>query len=118
MCGCVGVRLCVHAIHVHKTSLHCCCCCCDVVIKQQRQWNDEEESGYETDEDVSGDGEGGVQWHDAEDVDVAEMGSVNQVLMSVVQGVVEVQDPPSQRCCFCILKKLTEAWGETGSLLC
>ncbi|KAK7102918.1 exportin-T-like [Littorina saxatilis] len=40
-----------------------------------------------------------------------EMGSVNQVLMSVVQGVVEVQDPPSQRCCFMILKKLTEAWG-------
>ena len=51
---------------------------------------------------------------DDDDDDVAEMGSVNQVLMSVVQGVVEVQDPPSQRCCFCILKKLTEAWGKTG----
>ena len=48
----------------------------------------------------------------------AEMSSVNQVLMSVVQGVVEVQDPPSQRCCFCILKKLTEAWGKTAHLFC
>ena len=34
VCVCVRVRLCVHADHVHKTSLHCCCCCYDVVIKQ------------------------------------------------------------------------------------
>lgn len=40
-----------------------------------------------------------------------EMGSVNQVLMSVVQGVMELQDPQSQKCCFNILRKLTEAWG-------
>ena len=32
--GQLCVRLCVHAVHVHKTSLHCCCCCYDVVIKQ------------------------------------------------------------------------------------
>lgn len=40
-----------------------------------------------------------------------ELGSVNQVMMSVVEGVVQIQDPVTQRCCFCILRKLVESWG-------
>ncbi|KAL8603758.1 hypothetical protein ACOMHN_024374 [Nucella lapillus] len=36
---------------------------------------------------------------------------VVNVLTSVVQGVYVIPDPTSQRSCFTILKKLTEAWG-------
>ncbi|CAL4069597.1 unnamed protein product, partial [Meganyctiphanes norvegica] len=43
---------------------------------------------------------------------VQEANVLNQVLMSVVQGAVEFQDPVAQKNCFVILRRLTEAWGE------
>ncbi|XP_076447467.1 exportin-T-like [Babylonia areolata] len=42
---------------------------------------------------------------------LTDLNDVSKVLTSVVQGVYEITDPTSQRSCFTILKKLTEAWG-------
>ncbi|CAL1531674.1 unnamed protein product [Lymnaea stagnalis] len=39
------------------------------------------------------------------------MENLNQVLMSLIQGAVELPDPQSQKCCFSTLKKLIEVWG-------
>ena len=44
------------------------------------------------------------------------MNDVEKVLTSVVQGVMGIQDPTSQRCCYCILRKLMEAWGMCCSM--
>ncbi|KAK3579421.1 hypothetical protein CHS0354_029730 [Potamilus streckersoni] len=37
--------------------------------------------------------------------------NLQEILLTVVQGAVEFLDPPSQKLCFNILRKLTEAWG-------
>ncbi|KAL7641021.1 UNVERIFIED_CONTAM: hypothetical protein RMT77_008158 [Armadillidium vulgare] len=37
---------------------------------------------------------------------------LHQVLMSVVQGAVEFEDPSTQKNCFLLMKQLTEIWGE------
>ncbi|KAL3853848.1 hypothetical protein ACJMK2_017348 [Sinanodonta woodiana] len=37
--------------------------------------------------------------------------NLQEVLVTIVQGAVEFMDPPSQKLCFNILRKLTEAWG-------
>lgn len=39
--------------------------------------------------------------------------NVNQVLMSIVHGAVEIPDPQSQKSCFGTLKKLVEIWGKS-----
>ncbi|XP_035825468.1 exportin-T isoform X2 [Aplysia californica] len=43
-----------------------------------------------------------------------EMQNLNQVLMSIISGAVELPDPQSQKSCFSILKKLIEVWGKEG----
>uniref|UniRef100_A0A0B6ZHY5 Exportin-T n=1 Tax=Arion vulgaris TaxID=1028688 RepID=A0A0B6ZHY5_9EUPU len=40
-----------------------------------------------------------------------DMQNLNQVLMSIIQGAVEIPDPQSQKCCFSTLRKLVELWG-------
>ncbi len=42
----------------------------------------------------------------------AESRSLEQVLMTIIQGAVDIPDPTGQKSCFSILKKLIEVWGE------
>lgn len=42
---------------------------------------------------------------------VQEMQNLNQVLMSLIHGAVEIPDPASQKSCFATLKKLIQEWG-------
>ena len=47
--------------------------------------------------------------------DFTEAESLRQVLLTVIEGAVELADPQSQKTCFVILKKLVEVWaGENG----
>ena len=39
-------------------------------------------------------------------------GNLNQVILTVIEGAVEIPDPQSQNLCFSILKKLVEIWGK------
>ncbi|XP_067683887.1 exportin-T-like [Haliotis asinina] len=56
--------------------------------------------------------------HDALEVlRTQDMQNLNQVLMSIVQGAVEMPDPQSQKLCFNILKKLIEAWGGNNGIV-
>ncbi|ESO82555.1 hypothetical protein LOTGIDRAFT_197880 [Lottia gigantea] len=43
--------------------------------------------------------------------------NLDQVLMSLIQGAVELQDPPSQKLCFNIFRKLIEEWGGTNGVM-
>ncbi|XP_013079973.2 exportin-T-like [Biomphalaria glabrata] len=45
-----------------------------------------------------------------------DMQNLNQVLMSLIQGAVDLPDPQSQKCCFSTLKKLIELWGGKEAL--
>ncbi|GFO01906.1 exportin-t-like [Plakobranchus ocellatus] len=47
---------------------------------------------------------------------VQDMQNLNQVLMSLIHGAVEIPDPQSQKCCFATLKKLIQEWGGTEAL--
>ncbi|KAH9494515.1 hypothetical protein Btru_042329 [Bulinus truncatus] len=40
-----------------------------------------------------------------------DMQNLNQVLMSLILGAVDLPDPQSQKCCFSTLRKLIELWG-------
>ncbi|BFZ08391.1 hypothetical protein BsWGS_11430 [Bradybaena similaris] len=42
--------------------------------------------------------------------------NLNQVLMSIIQGAVEIPDPQSQKSCFSTLRKLVELWGGKDGL--
>ncbi|XP_074646295.1 exportin-T-like [Tubulanus polymorphus] len=42
--------------------------------------------------------------------------NLQQVLMTVIQGAVELPDPVGQKMCFSILKKLVEVWGSNECL--
>ena len=42
----------------------------------------------------------------------SEMQNLNQVLMSIIHGAVEIPDPQSQKSCFSILRRLIEVWGK------
>ncbi|XP_050413849.2 exportin-T isoform X2 [Patella vulgata] len=43
--------------------------------------------------------------------------NLDQVLMSLIQGAVELQDPQSQKMCFNIFRKLIEVWGGNDGIL-
>ena len=43
---------------------------------------------------------------------VSELSNLEQVLLTVIQGAVEIPDPTGQKSCFTILKRLIELWGE------
>ncbi|KAK3738804.1 hypothetical protein RRG08_035683 [Elysia crispata] len=45
-----------------------------------------------------------------------EMQNLNQVLMSLIHGAVEIPDPNSQKSCFATLKKLIQSWGGKDAL--
>ena len=47
----------------------------------------------------------------------AGMENLHQVLMTVVQGAVDVPDPVAQKACFVILRKLVDTWG-VQNLIC
>ncbi|RUS73434.1 hypothetical protein EGW08_018809 [Elysia chlorotica] len=47
---------------------------------------------------------------------VQEMQNLNQVLMSLIHGAVEIPDPNSQKSCFATLKKLIQSWGGKDAL--
>ena len=44
--------------------------------------------------------------------DISESSNLQQVLMTIIHGAVEVPDPTGQKSCFSILKKLIEVWGK------
>ena len=43
---------------------------------------------------------------------VAESNNLQQVLLTIIQGAVDLPDPTGQKICFSILKKLIELWGK------
>ena len=43
----------------------------------------------------------------------ADTANFQQVLLTLIQGAVEIPDPQGQKTCFNILKRLVEVWGET-----
>ena len=43
---------------------------------------------------------------------VAESNNLQQVLLTIIQGAVDLPDPTGQKICFSILKKLIEFWGK------
>ncbi|KAK3101339.1 hypothetical protein FSP39_002843 [Pinctada imbricata] len=45
------------------------------------------------------------------------MESLQDILMTIIQGAVEIPDPQSQKMCFNILKRLVEAWGQTETIV-
>ena len=36
-------------------------------------------------------------------------------MLTVVSGAVELDDPPSQKTCFTVMRKLVEAWADVGN---
>ena len=45
-------------------------------------------------------------------ISVAESNNLQQVLLTIIQGAVDLPDPTGQKICFSILKKLIELWGK------
>ena len=45
-------------------------------------------------------------------ISVAESNNLQQVLLTIIQGAVDIPDPTGQKMCFSILKKLIELWGK------
>ena len=43
---------------------------------------------------------------------VAESNNLQQVLLTIIQGAVDLPDPTGQKICFSILKKLIQLWGK------
>ena len=43
----------------------------------------------------------------------ADTANFQQVLLTLIQGAVEIPDPQGQKTCFNILKRLVEVWGES-----
>ena len=40
---------------------------------------------------------------------------LQKVLLTVIQGAVEIPDPQSQKACFVVLRRLVEAWSGDGN---
>ena len=43
---------------------------------------------------------------------ISEPGTIEHVMMTIIQGAVEIPDANAQKACFSILKRLVELWGK------
>ena len=44
-----------------------------------------------------------------------DMQNLHEVLLTVIQGAVDISDPAGQKACFSILRRLVEIWGSKDS---
>ena len=46
---------------------------------------------------------------------ISAIDDLHKVLLTVVQGAVDIPDPPSQKTCFNVLRRLVETWADQGN---